>query len=99
ALDTDGTPALKIDVSGLTQDLKERLIRSFDAYEHLVEALDRAPAEVQQVMRSIEFGNAHALWLAIKSHVQETHGTRATELIAELTGANQLASETAPAFG
>lgn len=55
-----------------TNEERDALVRSMDAFALINQAIDSAPIEVKQIASTVEIGNAYELWCNIKKYIEET---------------------------
>ena len=97
--DKTGKPIDQIDVTALPNGQSEQLVQSIDAFEYLSEALSGAPLTVSRLVRTVEFGNAYALWTAIKKQHEESTGSTVSALLTQIASAAQRQGEGAVEYG
>ncbi len=55
----------------------------------IAESLSTAPPDLHALVRSVDRGNAHALWTAVKQYHDEARGVRASTLLRSIVTAAQ----------
>jgi hypothetical protein len=99
-IDSAGSVAFEeLDPETMKPDQARAYYNSARAFDFIQASLEKAPAAVQQVYRTIEVGNAAALWAALKRYHEELAGSTLTTLQDKLYSEAMRSDETVTNYG